>query len=166
MVQESFKINTRQGDVYNLKLSSFDDSFFSKEIYERISPINIVNIDLTRAKGSHPTSLRTLTQIVQDIANIFLSRHDIIICYYCDFLSPIPHTSKQITCQEYRSRLFSLLYNRFLSKFNIKGIREEVITIHGEEDYYVHLIYRNEHQNLVDIISSDIHEGYDKPQKL
>ena len=164
MTHKSFSVQTNTGGSYNVELSSFGSSYFSKEVATAISPyIDVVNIDLTRVQEEESASLRTLSIITSRIADFFLERKNLVICYYCDFLGPIPHTNKKITCQAYRNQLFSLLFRRYTSKFNISGIIDKVITIHGAEDYFVHIIYRRIHEKYVQLLANSIHEGYDKP---
>ena len=164
MTHKFFSVQTPEGGSYNIELSSFDDSSFPKEVANAISPfIDVVNIDLTRARKEKAASIRTLSIITSRIAEYFLERKNLVICYYCDFLGPIPHTNKKITCQAYRNQLFSLLFKRYIIKFDISGIIDRVITIHGVEDYFVHIIYRQQHEKYVNLIANSIHEGYDKP---
>lgn len=163
MVDLRFDFTSPSGNSYSIRLSSYDDSYFSNEISSRISDLEIVNIDLSRVKGNSVTSVRELLRITEFIANVFLKENNMVFCYYCDFMGPIPHTNKRITCQDYRNRLFSLLFRRYIKEHDIKDIAEKVITIHGAEDYFVHIIYRQSHEKHVNLLANNIHEGYDKP---
>lgn len=163
MVDLRFDFTSPSGNSYSIRLSSYDDSYFSNEISSRISDLEIVNIDLSRVKGNSVTSVRELLRITEFIANVFLKENNMVFCYYCDFMGPIPHTNKRITCQDYRNRLFSLLFRRYIKEHDIKDIAEKVITIHGAEDYFVHIIYRQTHKKHVNLLANNIHEGYDKP---
>lgn len=164
MTEEAFRVNTSEGDLFEIKFITYDKGYFSEGSIES-SPHNIevVSIDLTRIKGNTPATLGSLSEITNGIATFFLKRKNVVICYYCDFLGPIPHTNKKITCQAYRNKLFSLLFKRYISKFNISGVIDRIITIHGVEDYFVHIIYRQQHEKYVNLIAHSIHEGYDKP---
>lgn len=165
MISISQDFKTSSEDAYSIKLSSYDDSFFSSKVYELLQKgdIEVVGIDLTRVRGEKPTSINDLMKLTNFIANIFLARQNVILAYYCDFLSSIPHTNKNITSQAYRSYLFSLLCTRYVKTHKIDGINEKILTIKGEEDYFVHIIYRKQHNSYVDIIADDIREGFDKP---
>lgn len=164
MTHKFFSVETCNGGSYNIELSSFGNSFFSKEVTDAISQfVDVVNIDLTRAQEEESASLRTLSIITNRIAEFFLEHRNLVICYYCDFLGPIPHTNKKMTCQAYRNQLFSLLFKRYIGKFNVTGVIDKVITIHGAEDYFVHIIYRQTHEKHVQLLANSIHYGYDKP---
>jgi hypothetical protein len=163
MVDLKFDFTSPSGNSYSIKLSSYDDSYFSDDVYQQISGVEIVNIDLSRVRGSNITSVRELMRITEFIAQVFLKNDNLIFCYYCDFMGPIPHTNKKITCQDYRNRLFSLLFKKYIKRFSIKEVSEKVITIHGAEDYFVHIIYRQIHEKHVQLLANSIHYGYDKP---
>lgn len=163
MVDLKFDFTSPSGSSYSIRLSSYDDNYFSNDVYTQLSDIEVVNIDLSRVRGSNTTSVRELMRITEFIAKIFLEKDNLILCYYCDFMGSIPHTNKNITCQDYRNRLFNLLFKRYIKEHRIKDAFEKVITIHGAEDYFVHIIYRQVHERHVRLLASSIHEGYDKP---
>lgn len=164
MVNKIINIESSNGNNFAIELSSYDKKFFSKETWCSLKEsIEVVNIDLVRVSGNQKASLPTLSEIASAIADFFLSSNNTIICFYCDFLSPIPNSNKKITCQKYRSILFRDLFKRCIYKFHINGIKERIITVSGVEDYFVHIIYREEHESYVDVIANDIHNGYDKP---
>lgn len=81
-----------------------------------------------------------------------------------DFLNPIPHTKKtSMPPQEYRSNLFRLMFERYVSLHDIDDVHLSVITAKGIDDtYFFHLIYRECHAHLAPVISQDIKEGYSK----
>ena len=65
--------------------------------------------------------------------------------------------------QEYRSNLFRLMFERYVSMHDIDDVHLSVITAKGIDDtYYFHLIYRECHAHLAPVISQDIKEGYSK----
>lgn len=164
MTKKLIRIESSRGDQFIIELSSHDKDSFSERTWQLINNrVDIVNIDLVRRKGTKKISLSTLSEIVSAISDFFLGTKNTIICYYCDFLSPITYTKKNITCQQYRSRLFHNLFERRIKKYHLSGIKEKIVTIHGIEDYFVHIIYREELQHYVDILANDIHLGFDKP---
>ena len=113
---------------------------------------------MRRLIGTAPTSIEMLTSIENVIADYFLNHNDVMIFYYCDFINPIPHTyKKDMPPQEYRSNLFRLMFERYVSSHNVDNVHLSVITIQGtEETFYFHLIYRECHAHLAPIISQDI----------
>ena len=68
--------------------------------------------------------------------------------------------------QEYRSRLFSAMFKRFMSQQNRKDICDDEIQINGvAETYYFHVIYRKEHQLYAEMIAEGHRKDFDKPEE-
>ncbi len=151
------------GDVYHISLVE-DEGLLSTEALQAIGPVRLVGIELRRLAGRHTTSLDVLTALEQTIADFFLQKDDVIICYYCDFINPIPRTSKNsMPPQEYRSRLFDRMFQRYTRHHGLRDVRLSVVEINGvNEKYYFHVIYRERHSLLATIISTDLKEGFGK----
>ena len=156
-------LSTDEGDVYHITLSE-DTILFSQDTLKIINGVKVVGIDLRRLVGSSPTGHEMLAAIEKVIADFFLEYDNLMIFYYCDFLNPIPHTKKtSMPPQEYRSNLFRLMFERYVSLHDIDDVHLSVITAKGIDDtYYFHLIYRECHAHLAPVISQDIKEGYSK----
>ena len=157
-------ISTGKGDEYHLRLSSAGGKYLSQEVYRMIEGnIEILAVELERVRGNMPTGHIVLSQIEKVIADTFMKYPNMIICYFCDFLSPIPATRKKIPAQQYRSILFTRMFERYVSQHSIGDIMQSVLTIGGiGEDFYIHLIARSEHIKYVNMISEDIRTGYSK----
>lgn len=156
-------LTSDEGDSYLISISE-DTNLFSKETLQTIGKVKVAGIELRRLTGSAPTSVEMLAAIGNVIADYFLNHNDIMIFYYCDFINPIPHTyKKNIPVQEYRSNLFRLMFERYMSTHDVDNVHLSVITVQGvEETFYFHLIYRECHAHLAPVISQDINEGYGK----
>ena len=157
-------ITSSRGDQYRIRLSSSGEHYLSKEVFQELNEdFDILTIELERIKGIMPTGHAVLSQIEKVIADTFLCSHNTIICFICDFLSPIPSTQKRIPPQQYRSLLFTRMFERYVSQHPIGDIMQSVLTIGGiDEDYYIHIIARSEHVRYVNMISEDIRIGYSK----
>ena len=65
--------------------------------------------------------------------------------------------------QEYRSRLFERMFQRYTHLQHLEGVRLSVVEINGiNEKYYFHVIYRQEHSVMASIIGDDLKEGFGK----
>lgn len=65
--------------------------------------------------------------------------------------------------QEYRSRLFDNMFQRYSQQHGIADVRLSVVEINGiNEKYYFHIIYREVHSLLAAMIGNDLKEGFDK----
>lgn len=130
--------------------------------------IEIREIIVGRTKGDGTTSQKELHQISCWIADRFAENPNMILFYICDDMNPIPSRNSKsfyshITVQEYRSKLFSRLFNSYISSHNISGVFNLPIRIDGEGcSYFIHIISRERHASVVDMISSDVLEGFGK----
>ena len=134
------------GDVYHVTLSE-DNGVLSAGVLETLGQVHIAGIDLRRLSGKHVTENVVLAALSNAIAEFFLQDENVIICYYCDFLNPIPNTTKNtMPPQEYRSRLFEKMFQRYVKQHGINDVRLSVVEVNGiNEKYYFHVIYRECH---------------------
>ena len=67
--------------------------------------------------------------------------------------------------QEYRSRMFSAMFKRYVSQHHIVDIFDDEIKIDGvAESFYFHVIYHKEHALYAKMIAEGHHEDFDKPE--
>ena len=65
--------------------------------------------------------------------------------------------------QEYRSRLFDKMFQRYCKQHGIVDVRLSVVEINGiNEKYYFHVIYRESHSLLASLIGHDLQDGFSK----
>jgi len=152
-----------EGDIYHITLSE-DNGLLSASAVDSLNDVTLVGIELRRLAGSHITGQEVLEAIENTIADFFLQNPNVIICYYCDFINPIPKTSKNtMPPQEYRSRLFERMFQRYTRHRSISDVRLSVVEINGiNEKYYFHVIYREVHSLLASLIGHDLKEGFSK----
>lgn len=65
-----------------------------------------------------------------------------------------------MTVQEYRSKLFRAVFHHYRDANS--EYRQRVITIEGEENYYIHIIAHNSLTSQVSIIANDLQSAYGK----
>ena len=164
-MNQEFVIQSDQGDEYRLRITSDHIGMLSDDVLRELANkgVQVVDIELERTKGDNVTSPRVLAKIEECIADIFLSHQDVMICFFCDFISLIPSSKKNMSVQEYRSRLFSNMFERYVSGHHIVGIRNKVVSVKGiAEDYFAHVIVREEHVYLAKIIGEGIQKDFGK----
>lgn len=164
-MNQEFVIQSDQGDEYRLRITSDHIGMLSEDVLQELANkgVQVVDIELERTKGDNVTSPRVLAKIEECIADIFLSHQDVMICFFCDFISLIPSSKKNMSVQEYRSRLFSNMFERYVNVHHIVGIRNQVVTVKGiAEDYFAHVIVREEHVYLAKIIGEGIQNDFGK----
>ena len=151
------------GDVYHIELSE-NHSILSQKTIGALDDISVVGVELRRLSGKNPTGHEVLSAIEGVIADFFIEHKNSIICYYCDFINPIPHTSKNtMPPQEYRSRLFDRMFQRYTRHHGMIDARLSVVEIEGiNEKYYFHVIYRESHSLLAAMIGRELKDGFGK----
>ena len=160
-----YTICTDAGDEYKLQFTSERSGAIAEEIIEIINNkgIEVVEIGLGRIKGQNVTSLKVLAQIEQCIAEIIIDNPNVILTFFCDFISLLPSTKKTMSVQEYRSRLFSRMFDRYVSQHSINNIYNKVIKVEGvAEDYYFHVIGNKEYIDYANIIGEGIQQDFGK----
>ena len=86
------------GDVYHITLSE-EHGVLSSEVINTQNDVNIVGVELRRLAGNNATGQEVLSAIENTIAEFFIEHENAIICYYCDFINPIPHRSEEHTSE-------------------------------------------------------------------
>ena len=78
----------------------------------------------------------------------------------------LPYTNKRhkkMSVQEYRSILFSQMFDRYVSQHSLENVNLAVLTIEGvEENYYVHIVAHSEHLRYISQISDGIQRDFGK----
>lgn len=163
----SFVVIDESGDTFRVILSSGDDAFFADSEIRKIlgESVEIVEIDLERVSGSKPASLKTLKSIAEGIGRCFVQNEKAILYYYCDELSEAFMSSRKADFwpQEYRSQLFSLLFQRYVASFGGQEITDLTIVLNqGDRPLFMHLISRMKHAQYIEIIKQYITKNYGK----
>lgn len=82
---------------------------------------------------------------------------DVILYFFCDQKNNLYYNSKNksITCQAFRSSLFSTMFDRHIKSVGTKEYQNTVVEINGiEETFYTHLIARRKFSKKIERISS------------
>ena len=161
-------LSSAKGDIYQISLSSKNGGLIADDVRQSLSTegIIVMDVELNRVQGLNPTTNAVLSKIGEKIANVFLANPNVIICYFCDFLSELPYTNKRhknLSVQEYRSILFSQMFDRYVSQHHLENVSLAVLTIEGvEETYYVHIVARSEHLRYISQINDGIQRDFGK----
>ena len=166
----SFFISTRKGDEYRIMLSDADVSMLAEQVRNIIiaNDIDISEIIIDRLKGGESTAQEVLHAITGRIADLFADNGNLILYYSCDDMNPIPSrntkgSNKDLSVQEYRSKLFSHIFDSYMVSHQVSGFTNTPIIIRGEGySQFMHLIARDKHQSVVDSIKNDVLEGWGK----
>ena len=166
---ESYTLYSESGDEYRLQFTTERSNIIADHILDKLlqDGIEVVEIGLGRVKGTSITSHRVLGQIEECIADFLSRMPNTILSYMCDFINLVPSNKKSITVQEYRSRMFSAMFKRYISQHSIDNVFDDEIKINGvAETFYFHVIYRKEHERYARMIAEGHHEDFDKPEGI
>lgn len=166
----SFSISTKHGDEYRIMLFDADITLLADNVRETIvkNDIDISEIMIDRVNGGESTAQEVLHAITGRIADLFAEHENLVLYYSCDDMNPIPSrnmkgANKELTVQEYRSTLFSHIFDSYMYSHQVSGISNTPIIIKGEGyTQFMHLIAREKHQHIVDIIKQDVVLGWGK----
>lgn len=94
----------------------------------------------------------TLLQITSIIKE-YLNENDVVLYCYCDDKAINKSKNKEnVTPQEYRSKLFSAIFEK---EADAKFINNRII-INGDTDHYIHLIAQKKNSAHIDLISNEL----------
>ena len=169
-MEETYSIQTQDGDKYILSVNDVDIAFLSDDIQQMLSDNNlqIGEIIIERTAGKQYTCYKVLYQIATWLAGIFAQHQGLILYYLCDDSFSIPNRNtkgknKDLSPQEYRSRLCSKLFEEYKKSHQVVGISDYPIIIEGEGyKRFIHLIARASHKKHVLDMSNYINAGWGK----
>lgn len=169
-MKETSIIQTQDGDKYILSVNDADITLLSDDIQQMLSDNNlqIGEIIIERTAGKQYTCYKVLYQIVTWLAGIFAQHQGLILYYLCDDMNFIPNRNikgknKDLSPQEYRSSLFSKLFEGYKKSHQVTGISDYPIIIEGEGyKQFIHLIARDSHKEHVLAMRNDINTGWAK----
>lgn len=162
----SFKLSSVTNNIYEITLSSIDESIIDPELKSALRNLEIVEVFLDRISGNNITEASMLSRFSDIIANMFAQNSNIVFYFFCDDLNEIPNLRKsrrKISVQEYRSRLFHIMFTQYCKHHGIDNYRDNVIHfIAIDRPYYLHLISRDTQDDRIEIIKEFIKENYMK----
>ena len=164
---EVYTLYSQSGDEYRLQFTTERSNIIADHILDQLSQdgIEVVEIGLGRVSGTNVTSHKVLRQIEECIADFMERMPNTILSYMCDFINLVPSNKNNVTVQEYRSRMFSAMFKRYVSQHHIDNIFDDEIKIDGvAESFYFHVIYHKAHDQYAKIIADSHHEDFDKPE--
>ena len=165
-MNEVYTITSDSGDEYKLQFSTDRSGVIADVLLDYLSnnDIEVAEIGLARVKGQNVTGHYVLSQIEECIADLMRKHPNVILSFFCDFIHFVP-SNKRIPVQEYRSRLFSAMFNRYVSQHHLDVFCNHVVKVEGvSEPFFFHVIYRKEHEVYADMIAEGHQKDFGKPE--
>ena len=152
--------------VFLFEISELAHKYLTPETWSQLDgAVQLYTISLERVQGTRPITPYELCVLADKVAGFMLANPEAVLCYYCDFLNEIPSMRANrpaISRQAYRSLLFSHLFDRYTSSHYVESYTQSIITIDGEEDYYIHIIAQRDLAPYMSMIAKDFQIGYGK----
>lgn len=168
-MEASYSISQR-GSEYRILLSPANLNILSEAAYDYIQRkgIDISELIIDWVKGESTTEQDVLHDITGWVADMFASNTDLIIYYSCDDMMPIPSRNassdnKDLPVNEYRSRLFSHIFDTYMLSHQVTGVTNTPIRldnyVNGQGySIFIHLIARDKHADVVEMLKDNIKE--------
>ena len=130
---EVYTLHSESGDEYKLQFTTDRSGIIADKLLDQLNAqgIEVVEIGLARVKGENITSHKVLRQIEECIADLMQRMPNVILSYFCDFIHLVPSHKKDMTVQEYRSRIFSAMFKRYVSQQQLFDVCDDEIKING-----------------------------------
>ena len=161
---EVYSLRSEQGDEYKLQFTTDRSGIIADDILDLLNAqgIEVVEIGLARVKGQNITGHKVLNQIEECIAELMQCMPNVILSYFCDFIHLVPSQKKNMSVQEYRSRIFSAMFKRYVSQQQQLDLCDDEIRINGvTEPFFFHIIYHRKHQHYAEMHAKD----FSKPEQ-
>ena len=165
---EVYTLRSKSGDEYKLQFTTDRSGIIADNLLDQLNAqgIEVVEIGLARVKGENITGHKVLHQIEECIADLMQRMPNVILSYFCDFIHLVPSHKKNMTVQEYRSRMFSAMFKRYVTQQQLFDVCDDEIKINGvTEPFFFHVIYHKNHQHFAEMIAEGHIKDFGKPDE-
>lgn len=147
-------LTTKQGSIYIIDFSIFHGNPLEEEI-------EVYDLVLKQEKKKGEENYEVLSILGREVMN-FLDSNPGIIYFYCDHGDiKKNHRNSQVSNQEFRSRLFSSLFERTKLKYRKAGKEFQYIIRNiqikdPEGDHFISLIAKRDHHMYIQELGDQI----------
>ena len=150
----SFDIMNMEGDHIMVALSYYDNETVSNFSADpQTLTLVFYDVTLVRRAGAGYVGYKMLFAVSDVLAKFMEENENAVLCFYCDANSDVRRNHKKMLSQEYRSRLFSQMFEMYVKSRNLDGFinhRVELADAENPDDrQYAHFICRKEHEDAV-----------------
>lgn len=160
----SASIYSTDGDEFRIRLETICDHRLPDEVADIVchAGLEIAEVELAHISG-RKASIKTLMAIAHLLANVFKENKNLIYYFYCDDMSDVVRRHKEITPQEFRSTLFSKMFERYTVEHDMGTVFNIPIHIKGENyKVFQHILIREEHMVYAKAIRDAVYKDYGK----
>ena len=168
-MEASYSIIRKESE-YRISLTPMMLDVLSETLQNTIRKrgIDISELIIDRVCGESTTGQDILHDITGWVADIFAANPNMIVYYSCDDMMPIPSRNnnsgnKELPVNEYRSRLFSHIFESYMSSHQVSGVTNTPIRLDNYDNgkgysIFIHFIARNLHEDIVEKLKEEIKE--------
>ena len=168
-METSYSICQKDSE-YRILLTTANLGSLSDEILNLLTSrdIDISELIIDRISGDSTTDQDVLHDITGWVADVFANHPNLIIYYSCDDMNPIPSRNtnsdnRNLPVNEYRSRLFSHIFDSYMSSHQVLGVTNTPIRLDNYVNgigysIFMHLIARDKHNDIVEMLKKNIRE--------
>lgn len=168
-MEASYSI-VQKDNEYRILLTSVNIEVLPDHILNVLTSrnIDVSELMIERISGESTTGQEILHDITAWVAELFACNPNLIIYYSCDDMTPIPSRNqnsenKDMPVNEYRSKLFTHIFDTYMTSHQVSGVINTPIQLDNYEDgmgysLFFHFIARDIHIDIVEMLKEDIKE--------
>ena len=119
----TFDIQTDKGDQIMVALSYYDTETLQTFTHDPVTlTLTFYDVTLVRISGQGTVGIKTLKAICNELFKFMVGNDTVVLCFYCDDMTDVSRRHMEFTPQEYRSRLFSRMFDMYKRTNNITDI--------------------------------------------
>lgn len=156
----SFDIHSDKGDQVRVALSYYDTESLQVLTNDPLT-LSLVFYDVTlvRVSGEDTVGIKTLKAICDVLFRFMNDNETAVLCFYCDDLTDVTRHHTELTPQEYRSRLFSRMFDMYVRANGIINIVNYGIKIEDDGNpRFAHFITPEKYLPAVKLLGNIIME--------
>ncbi len=156
----SFDIHNDRGDQIRVALSYYDTESLQAFTNDPLTlTLVFYDVALVRLAGDNPVGTKTLNAICDVLFRFMNDNETAVLCFYCDDLTDVSRRHNEFSPQEYRSRLFSKMFDLYIKSNRITGVVNYRIKIEDNgKPRFAHFITPEKYLPAVQLLGNIIME--------
>lgn len=150
----SFDIKNTEGDHIMVALSYYD--YDTVNVFSS-DPLTLTlvfyDVTLVRKAGDGYVGYKVLFAVSDTLAKFMEENEDAVLCFYCDAATEVRRNHGNMLPQEYRSRLFSRMFDMYVKSHHKSDFINHRVEIEDPNNpnnrQFAHFICRKEHERAV-----------------
>lgn len=154
----SFDIYNDKGDQVRVALSYYDIESLQAFSNDPLTlTLVFYDVTLVRISGEGTVGVKVLKTICDVLFRFMDDNDNAVLCFYCDDLTDVARHHTELTPQEYRSRLFSRMFDMYVKANNVTSIINYGIKIDDDNcPRFAHFITPEKYLANVKILANTI----------